>query len=201
MADFSDVHFLSANPTAPGSGPSFLNRIGTGNDTQAPAKMQPLTGLPSRQVGSASFGGSATYQPLIAAASQQYGLDPSLLARQLNQESGFNPHAVSSAGAIGIAQFMPGTAARYGVDPHDPTSSIEGAAHYMGDLTRQFGGNTGLALAGYNWGEGNVSRWLAAGADPDAMPAQTRNYVQSITGRPISDWLSAGQSRLYGLNS
>jgi hypothetical protein len=84
---------------------------------------------------------------------------------------------------------MPATAARYGVDVRDPASSIAGAAHYMSDLTRMFGGNTGLALAGYNWGEGNVSAWLASGANPNAMPAETRNYVQAITGQPIEDWI------------
>jgi hypothetical protein len=133
------------------------------------------------------------YQPTIMAAAAKYGVDPALLGRQLHQESGFNPNAVSSAGAQGIAQFMPATAARYGVNPRDPASSIEGQAHYMSDLSRQFGGNTGLALAGYNWGEGNVAKWLASGGNPAAMPAETRNYVQSITGQKIEDW-TAGKT-------
>lgn len=134
--------------------------------------------------------GVATYQPMITAAAQQTGVDPVILARQLHQESGFNPNALSPKGAAGIAQFIPATAARYGVDVRDPQSSIMGQARYMADLSRQFGGNTGLALAGYNWGEGKVAAWIASGANPAAMPAETRNYVRSITGMPIEDWTS-----------
>jgi hypothetical protein len=133
---------------------------------------------------------SAPYQPMINDSAQRYGLDPNLLARQLYQESGFRTNAVSPAGAQGIAQFMPATAARYGVNVRDPQSSIEGQARYMSDLTKQFGGNTGLALAGYNWGEKNVAQWMAAGANPAAMPAETRNYVRAITGQPIEGWIS-----------
>lgn len=132
---------------------------------------------------------SAPYQGMIQGAATKYGLDPNLLTRQLAQESGFHAGQVSPAGAAGIAQFMPATAARYGVDVNSPASSIEGQAHYMSDLSRMFGGNTGLALAGYNWGEGHVAQWLAAGANPNAMPAETRNYVKAITGLPIENWL------------
>lgn len=137
--------------------------------------------------------GAATYRPMISAAAQKYGLDPVLLGRQTNQESHFNPREVSRAGARGISQFMPATAARYGVNPDDPASSIEGQAHYMSDLTRRYNGNSGLALAGYNWGEGNVDKWLAEGANPAAMPAETRNYVEAITGQKIQDW-TAGKT-------
>lgn len=132
---------------------------------------------------------SAPYQDFINTAANKYGLDPNLLARQLYQESGFRENAVSPAGAQGIAQFTPATAARYGVDVRNPQSSIEGQARYMSDLTRQFGGNTGLALAGYNWGERNVAQWMAAGANPAAMPLETRNYVRAITGQPIEGWI------------
>lgn len=133
---------------------------------------------------------SAPYQPMIDASAGRYGLDPNVLARQLYQESGFRTNAVSPAGAQGIAQFMPQTAAQYGVDARDPQSSIEGAAHYMSDLTKQFGGNTGLALAGYNWGAKNIAAWMAAGANPASMPMETRNYVRAITGQPIEGWTS-----------
>jgi soluble lytic murein transglycosylase-like protein len=136
--------------------------------------------------------GQSPYQGAVDQASQKYGLNPTIFARQINQESGFDPNAVSRAGAVGIAQFMPATAARYGVNPRDPNSSIEGAGHYMADLEKQFGNNTGLALAGYNWGEGNVAAWMAAGANPNAMPTETRNYIQAITGQSIEHWL-AGQ--------
>jgi hypothetical protein len=105
-----------------------------------------------------------------------------LLARET---SGFNPKAVSPAGAQGIAQFMPGTAARYGVNVWDPASSIEGAAHYLSDLSSRYGGNMGLMAAGYNWGEGNVDKWLAGKGKP---PSETTNYVSAITGHSIDEW-------------
>ena len=129
--------------------------------------------------------------PQISESAAKYNLDPGLLSRQLYQESGLNPKVrPSPAGAQGIAQFIPDTARRYGVNVRDAESSIEGAAHYMSDLTKQFGGNTGLALAGYNWGEHHVAAWLASGANPAMMPAETRNYVQSITGQSIQSWVA-----------
>jgi soluble lytic murein transglycosylase-like protein len=129
------------------------------------------------------------YAPIVQTSSQKWGVDPVLLSRQLSQESGYRD-ATSPAGAQGIGQFMPGTAARYGVNVHDAQSSIDGAAHYMHDLMGMFGGNKGLALAGYNWGEGNVQKWLQAGGNPAHMPKETQNYVQSITGHPVSEWLT-----------
>ncbi len=140
--------------------------------------------------------GAAQYRPLIEGAAQKYGLDPATFARQLYQENGFRATGVSSAGARGIAQFMPETAARYGVNPDQPESAIPGAARYMADLKSMFGGNTGLALAGYNWGENHVAQWLASGANPAAMPAETRNYVRNITGQSISDWTAGKQPEM-----
>jgi hypothetical protein len=133
--------------------------------------------------------GAAPYKQTIETAGAKYGIDPTLLARQIYQESGFRESAISPVGAEGISQFMPETARRYGVDVRSPESSIEGQARYMADLSRQFGGNTGLMLAGYNWGEGNVAKWMASGANPNTMPRETRNYIQAITGQPIEAWL------------
>jgi len=144
-------------------------------------------------VGSA-YQRSQGYQPLIQAAGAKYGVDPGILTRQGMQESGFRD-LTSKTGAQGISQFEPGTAARYDVNVHDAGSSIDGQAHYMSDLLKQFNGNYGLALAGYNWGEGNVAKWIASGANPAAMPAETRNYIQSITGQPVETWIT-GQGKL-----
>ena len=125
------------------------------------------------------------YQPLIDAAAKKYNIDPSFLSRLLYQENRFRPQGTSSAGAQGIAQFMPATAARYGVDVNDPSSSIEGAAHYLSDLSGRYGGNTGLMAAGYNWGEGSVDKWLQGKSNP---PAETTNYVNTITGHSMDEW-------------
>ena len=138
---------------------------------------------------------SSPLMPQIVESATKYDVNPAILSRQLYQESGLNPRVgTSRAGAQGVAQFIPETARRYGVNVHDPVSSIDGAARYMSDLKAQFGGNDGLALAAYNWGENHVAAWLASGANPAAMPAETRNYVRSITGQPIESWLS-GKAR------
>jgi len=110
-------------------------------------------------------------------AGAQYGVNPSLLAAVASQESGFNPGAVSPAGAVGLMQFMPSTARGLGVNPLDPASSINGAAKYLSGLQNQFG-STALALAAYNAGPGAVSRY--GGIPPYA---ETQNYVRAVTSK------------------
>ena len=90
-------------------------------------------------------------RPLLRAATG-WNVSAALLAAQLMAESNFNPFAVSPAGAQGIAQFMPSTAAAYGLkDPFDPVEAIDAQAHLMSDLIHQFG-SPQLALAAYNAG-------------------------------------------------
>jgi soluble lytic murein transglycosylase-like protein len=118
---------------------------------------------------------------LIDNAAADRGVPADLLARVLWQESRFRPDIIngttrSSAGAVGIAQFMPATADDLGIDPLDPAQAIDGAARYLAQLHRMFG-NWREALAAYNWGMGNVSRRGIANA-----PAETREYVASIMG-------------------
>ncbi len=114
--------------------------------------------------------------PLIRAAAA-WNVSAALLAAQLMAESNFNPFASSPAGAEGIAQFIPSTAAAYGLaDPFDPVAAIEAQAHLMSDLLRQFG-SPQLALAAYNAGPGAVG-------DCDCVPAipETQAYVSRILG-------------------
>lgn len=108
---------------------------------------------------------------------QTYKLDPDLFVRQIQQESGFNPNARSKAGAMGIAQFMPGTAAQYGVNTSDPYSSLDGAARHMRDLLTTFHGDYRKALAAYNAGAGAVLRAGGVPANPE-----TQQYVRAIYG-------------------
>jgi soluble lytic murein transglycosylase-like protein len=96
------------------------------------------------------------YAPLLRTAAQRWNVSATLLAAQLYAESGFNPFARSTAGALGIAQFMPATARGFGIDPLDPAQAIDGQAHFMRDLLRQFG-SVPLALAAYNAGPVAVS--------------------------------------------
>jgi hypothetical protein len=112
--------------------------------------------------------------PLLTAASR-WNVSAALLAAQLLAESNFNPFAVSPAGAQGIAQFMPGTAASYGLDdPFDPVAAIDAQAHLMSDLLRQLG-SPELALAGYNAGPGAVEGCRCIPPYPE-----TRAYVTRI---------------------
>lgn len=98
----------------------------------------------------------AEYRALVLDAATANGLPPTLLAALLRAESGFDPRAVSPVGALGIAQFMPATAASVGLaDPFDPTEAIPAAGRLLGDLVRRFG-SVPLGLAAYNAGPGAV---------------------------------------------
>jgi Transglycosylase SLT domain/D-alanyl-D-alanine carboxypeptidase/Putative Flp pilus-assembly TadE/G-like len=119
----------------------------------------------------------ARYAPLIVRAAQRWSVSAQLLAAQLYAESGFNPFARSPAGAEGIAQFMPGTAAAMGLaDPFDPDAAINAQAHLMRDLLGRFG-SVPLALAAYNAGPGAVE---GCGCVP-SIP-ETTAYVARILG-------------------
>ena len=120
----------------------------------------------------------ARYRDLITSSAQAAGITPVLLAALLEAESGFDARAVSSAGAEGIAQFMPGTAAGMGVrDPFDPAQAIPGAARLVAAGVREFG-SVPLALAAYNAGSGAVHRYRGIPPYPE-----TRAYVARIMAR------------------
>jgi len=120
----------------------------------------------------------AAYVPDIVAASQRWSVSAILLAAQIAQESNFEPNVVSSAGAEGIAQFMPGTAAAIGLrDPFDPKQAIDAQAHLMRDLLRRFG-SVALALAAYNAGDGPVAACSCVPPIPETVA-----YVAAILGR------------------
>jgi len=104
------------------------------------------------------------------------------------QESRFNPTAVSRAGAQGMAQFMPKTAAAAGLEnPFDPTQALPASARLLHQLHAQFG-NVGLAAAAYNAGPGRILKWLS---NRGTLPRETREYVATITGRPAEHWRTA----------
>jgi hypothetical protein len=117
----------------------------------------------------------ARYRDPILRSAARWGVPPALMAGQLMAESGFDPAAGSPAGAQGIAQFMPSTAAAYGLsDPYDPVAAIDAEAHLMSDLLRQFG-SPELALAAYNAGPAPVE---ACGCIPPYP--ETQAYVTRI---------------------
>jgi len=120
----------------------------------------------------------------FSAAAQATGLSPALLKAVAEQESGMQEAAVSSAGAIGVMQLMPGTAAELGVDPYDATQNIMGGARYLAELLHQFG-SLSLALAAYNAGPEAVMRY--GGIPPYA---ETERYVAAVEARLGSPALS-----------
>ena len=124
---------------------------------------------------STTSAGATPFAAEIDAAAARYGLDPALLKGLIRQESGFDPAARSAAGAVGLTQLMPGTAASLGVDPSDPAQAIDGGARYLKAQLDRFGGDAAKALAAYNAGPGAVARF--GGVPPYA---ETQNYVRAV---------------------
>jgi Transglycosylase SLT domain/NlpC/P60 family len=125
---------------------------------------------------SSATGGLAQvpYANLFLAAGARYGVSPKLLAAVAKVESNYNPRAVSKAGAEGLMQIMPATAAGLGVDPFDPAQAVAGAARILAGNLRQFG-SVPLALAAYNAGSGAVKKY---GGIPPFR--ETRAYVPKV---------------------
>jgi soluble lytic murein transglycosylase-like protein len=109
-------------------------------------------------------------------AARKHAIPEDLFLRLVQQESGWNPGAVSHAGATGLAQLMPGTARTLGVNIHDPHQNLDGGARYLRMMYNKFG-TWRLALAAYNAGPGAVEKH--SGIPPFA---ETRNYVRVILG-------------------
>lgn len=128
---------------------------------------------------------------MIESAAEAHAISRGFLTRLIWRESSFRPHVVSHAGAQGIAQFMPGTAADRGLaDPFDPEQAIPKAAELLSDLKIRFG-NYGLAAAAYNGGPRRVTDWLTSGG---LLPTETREFVVRITRQPVETWAA----RVFG---
>ncbi|HVQ95064.1 MAG TPA: transglycosylase SLT domain-containing protein [Mycobacteriales bacterium] len=126
--------------------------------------------------GLAGPGGLAAvpYGELFSRAGSRYGVPPALLAAVAKVESGYDPNAVSPAGARGLMQLMPRTAAGLGVDPMDPARAVDGAARLLAGHLADFG-SVPLALAAYNAGPGAVRRYGGVPPYPE-----TQSYVQKV---------------------
>lgn len=122
------------------------------------------------------------YPTLARTYAQQSGISPDIFVAQIQQESGFNPDAVSSAGAIGIAQFMPTTAASLGLNPKDPIASLKAAAQYDAGNLKTYNGDYSKMLAAYNCGGGCVQGAVTKGGMNwlKYLPAETQNYIKVI---------------------
>ena len=147
----------------PGEPWSVTVRQGTGQSPRLPAQIANLVKRHNLEM-------------VIEKYAQQYGVDQDLVWAVIRQESGFNPHAVSPKGAMGLMQLMPGTAAMLGVsDAFDVEQNIAGGIKYLEQCLNQFNQDVCLALAAYNAGPNNVVKYQGCPPFPE-----TRQYVASI---------------------
>ena len=130
----------------------------------------------------AAFGAAAepqavpgTIDEIIGNASRRYNIEPGLIKAVIKAESNFNPNAVSSAGARGLMQLMPGTASGLGVtDSFNPEQNVMAGTRYLRQMLDRYNGNLESALAAYNWGPGNVDK------RGSFLPRETREYLVKI---------------------
>ena len=119
------------------------------------------------------------FDQMIRQAAQQHGVSEGLIKAVMHTESGFNINARSPVGAQGLMQLMPATARRFNVsNAYDPQQNIFGGARYLSWLLKRFNGNTQLAIAAYNAGEGNIDKY---GGIPPFR--ETQDYVRRVTSR------------------
>jgi soluble lytic murein transglycosylase-like protein len=133
---------------------------------------------------------------LMKSVAGERGLPFDFFARLIWRESRFRadsvgPRTRTGQRALGIAQFMPGTAAERGIsDPFDPARALQESAAFLGELRTAFG-NLGLAAAAYNAGPGRVRHWING---TGSLPPETRRYVRAITGRSAEEWVAVGRA-------
>ena len=144
----------------------------------ASARLLPKSASASAATSIPRYNGAynGAYLELARAAARRHNIPEDLFLRLVHQESRWNPGAISSKGAIGLAQLMPGTAQMLRVDPNDPKQNLEGGARYLRMMFDKFG-DWRLALAAYNAGPGKVEQH--GGIPPYA---ETRDYVRIILG-------------------
>ena len=149
-----------------------LVRREAGSPSHAPALAAARVFMPSEE-------NIRRYSPIINTASRVNGVEAALVHAVISAESGYNPAAISKAGARGLMQLMPETAKRYGVrNIMDPMENIYAGVHYLRDLLMMFNGNLELAIAAYNAGENAVIR------NGNRVPpyAETLQYVPRVLG-------------------
>ena len=131
---------------------------------------------PTRETKRLSFNSNISTEDMIEAAAEKYDVDSRLVKAIAIAESNMNQNDISDAGAIGVMQLMPETAAGLGVDPYDEQQNIEGGAKYIKQMLNTFGGNVKKAVAAYNAGPGAVQKY--GGIPPYS---ETQHYVGRVT--------------------
>ena len=182
------LRFQNPGAAAQASSASFAAQLQSATATAgtAPAASASAVGA---MAGPSELPAGTPYAAEITAAAKKHGVDPALLAGLVKQESGFNPDAGSPAGAQGLTQLMPATAASLGVtNVHDPVQALDGGAKYLRQQLDRFGGDVARALAAYNAGPGAVERF--GGVPPYA---ETQDYVRKVQAN-AAEYRSAGSS-------
>lgn len=182
----SMIQAVEAGPSGKGSfGAALAEATAVGGPTAPPALGEATALTPTS---TAPGNGPVPFQSLIEESCARYGVDPALLAGLIEQESHFDPTVGSSAGAQGLTELMPETAASLGVtDPHDPAQSIDAGARLLSEKLAEFGGDTELALAAYNAGSGAVQQYNGIPPYPE-----TQEYVKKVLG------YAAGYANAFG---
>ncbi|WP_107838815.1 lytic transglycosylase domain-containing protein [Metasolibacillus meyeri] len=167
---------------------TFMQTGGVGTQTKyldaflygSAVTSSPLEQYVTEYTGQGAFNDSLTganrYKDTIAKAAATYNLPEKLIAAVMKQESNFNPEVISTAGAVGLMQLMPGTSKYLGIqNPTDTEQNIMGGAKYLRQMLNQFGQNLETALAAYNAGPGNVKKY-------NGIPPfkETQSYVQKV---------------------
>jgi soluble lytic murein transglycosylase-like protein len=165
-----------APPAAAVSSTAFASQLASATATTATPVAAASMAPGYMSTGASDLPSDTPFGAEITAAARKHGIDPALLAGLVKQESGFDPNAGSPAGARGLTQLMPGTAAGLGVtNVLDPVQSLDGGAKYLRAQLDAFGGDVTRALAAYNAGPGAVQRY--GGVPPYA---ETQNYVRAV---------------------
>lgn len=144
--------------------------------------------------------GMQQLRDMVAGVAKETGVPQQFAMNVAEAESGYNPSAVSPAGARGVMQLMPGTAKELGVNPDVPHENIKGGVNYLGKMLNMFGGSAPLAAMAYNWGPGNVKSYLenGTGVNGQPIPEETKKYVEKTTGVPIDAILLPGKAGQLG---
>jgi hypothetical protein len=182
--ELTSFAYRASHPVAP-LPPSVVDRLADRSATDDEARAYEASPWPEAWVEQERPMTRSSVCSAVASVARANDLPVPFFANLIWQESNFDSKSVSRAGAQGIAQFMPKTAAEFGLtNPFEPIEALHAAGRFLSQLRAQFG-NLGLAAAAYNAGPGRVMDWMGR---RKSLPGETRNYVLRITGRAADRW-------------